>query len=82
MRGSDCLSDQAELIKMSSFDASPFFQGTKVTSLTADSDGEEEMPSRASADLKWEMAVNSSHLTEGRKKPGALVLCLALTPER
>lgn len=66
---------------MSSFDAGPFFQGTKVNSLTADTDGEEEMRSTACADVKWEMAVNSPHLTEGRKKPGACVLCLALTPE-
>lgn len=75
-------SDQAELIKMSSFDTGLFFQGTKVTSLIANTDGEEEMHSTASADLKWEMAVNSPRLTEGRKKPAACVLCIALTPER
>lgn len=67
---------------MSSFDTGPFFQGTEVTSLTADTDGEEEMRSIASADLKWEVAANSPHLTVGRKKPAACVLCLALTPER
>lgn len=38
---------------MSSFDTVPFFQGAKVTSLTADTDGEEEMCSTANADLKW-----------------------------
>lgn len=75
VRGSDCLFDQAELIKMSSFDTAPFFQGTKVTPLTADTDGEEEVRSTASADLKWEMAVNSPHLTEGRKKPLCALPC-------
>lgn len=49
VRGSDCLFDQAELIKVSSSDTGPFFQGTKVTSLAADTD--EDMLSTASADL-------------------------------
>lgn len=65
---------------MSYSDIALFFEGTKVPSLTADTDGMAEMPSTASAGLNWEVAMNSP--SHQRLKPIACVLCLALTPER
>lgn len=59
VRGNDCLFVQVELGKMSSSGIAPFFQGTKVTSLTVDTDGVEETPSTARAGLNWEVAMNS-----------------------
>lgn len=80
MKGGGCLLVQAELGKTSSSDIAPFFQGTEVTSLAADIDGVEEVPSTVSTSLNWELAMNSP-TSHQRLKLTVCVLYLTLTNE-